>query len=165
MDEPFWTNQKFATVGIALAFLGVAVGIGQWLIPPDQLGREIKLGLIVLACTLGLVGCALLVQAFLPPATNPTKRIVASIRVCGVLGLVGIIVYYQFPILAPSSSGVNVQKESQLTAPAPTQKPSEPAPTIHEKAEPVPSVKPIPPKAAPPAIKKIHPDQNKGNQS
>ena len=45
MDEPFWTNQKFAIVGLALAFLGVAVGIGQWVMPVDQLGGEIKLGL------------------------------------------------------------------------------------------------------------------------
>ena len=132
MDEPFWTNQKFAIVGLALAFLGVAVGIGQWVMPVDKLGGEIKLGLIVLACTLGIVGCALLVQAFLPPATNPRKRFVATIRVCAVLVLIGFIV-------AKSS-----ETEPQAPPPAPIQKPSEPVPTIHEKFEPIPNIKSAP---------------------
>jgi hypothetical protein len=146
MDEPFWTNQKFAVVGIGLAFLGVAVGIGQWLIPPDQLSGEIKFGLIVLACTLAMVGCGLLVQAFLPPATNPTKRLVAAIRVGAVLGLVVIIGYNQFPIKAPSIPAVNPKTDPQSPVPAPIQKPSEVAPTIPEK------VNPAPRKTTPPAL-------------
>lgn len=57
-------------------------------------------------------------------------------------------------VIAPPSSEIKVQKEPQSTAPAPIATQSEPAPPFRENVEPVPSVKPVPHKATPPAIKK-----------
>jgi hypothetical protein len=102
---------------------------------------------------LGFVGCGLLLQAFLPPATNPTKRLVAAIRVCAVVGLIGII-GYKFPIKATPIPAVIPKTEPQSPSLAPTATPSEPIPPFHEKVEPIPSAKPIPPKVTPPIIKK-----------
>lgn len=102
-------------VGSGLACVSVAVGLGQWLIPADTLGDEFRFVLIIVACILGFVGFGLIVHAFLPPITNPQKRLVAVIRIWGVVGIVGILCYHQFsrtilPIasIAPSTKQPDV---------------------------------------------------------
>jgi hypothetical protein len=59
-------------IGAGLACLGIAVGIGQWLIPPDKLVPKIRTGLIVLACVLALAGIVLLLYALLPQWRSST---------------------------------------------------------------------------------------------
>lgn len=50
-------------IGAGLASLGLAVGIGQWLVPADRLGSKIRSGLILLAVVLALVGVGLIAYA------------------------------------------------------------------------------------------------------
>jgi hypothetical protein len=50
-------------VGAAFACLGIAVGIGQWLAPPDTIAYEVKFALVVLAVLLFLAGAGLLIHA------------------------------------------------------------------------------------------------------
>jgi hypothetical protein len=53
-------------IGAGLACVGIAVGIGQWLIPADELAPRVRSSLIAFACASGLIGLGLLGFAFLP---------------------------------------------------------------------------------------------------
>src|SRR5215472_12481386 len=50
-------------IGAGSAFLGIALAIGQWLIPPDRISYGFRFGLVVVSCLLFVVGIVLLGQA------------------------------------------------------------------------------------------------------
>lgn len=52
-------------IGAGLACMGLAVGLGQWLVPADKLGPKTRSGLISLAVVLALVGVCLIAYAVL----------------------------------------------------------------------------------------------------
>ena len=49
-------------IGAALACVGIAVGIGQWLIPPDKISYEIRFTLIIIALLLFAFGLCCLIH-------------------------------------------------------------------------------------------------------
>lgn len=65
-------------IGAGLACVGIAVGLGQWLIPPEVISLKIKAGLIIFACSLAVIGVGLIVYAVIPhnqiPMANPPKQ-------------------------------------------------------------------------------------------
>ncbi|MCI0426916.1 MAG: hypothetical protein L0Z46_02725 [Nitrospiraceae bacterium] len=64
-------------IGAGLACLGIAVAIGQWVIPPDKISPKIRTGLIALAFALALTGSGLLAYALLhrvEPVTTVESR-------------------------------------------------------------------------------------------
>jgi hypothetical protein len=58
-------------VGAGLACMGLAVGIGQWLVPPDKLGSKTRFGLTSLAVVLALVGVCLIAYAVFQSKQTP----------------------------------------------------------------------------------------------
>jgi hypothetical protein len=66
-------------IGAGLACLGIAVGIGQWIIPPANISSRIRICLVVIALILAIIGACLVGYALWPrsqetatvdPATN-----------------------------------------------------------------------------------------------
>lgn len=53
-------------IGAGLALLGIAVGLGQWVLPVDKIASWVRVTLIVFACCAGLVGLGLIVYALSP---------------------------------------------------------------------------------------------------
>lgn len=50
-------------IGAGLACVGIAVGLGQWLIPPDTINSEVRLALVSIALAFGLSGTGVLLHA------------------------------------------------------------------------------------------------------
>jgi hypothetical protein len=50
-------------IGAGLACVGIAVGLGQWLIPPDRISYEVRFTFVAMALVFGLTGLAVLIHA------------------------------------------------------------------------------------------------------
>jgi hypothetical protein len=85
-------------IGTGLACAGLAVAIGQWLIPPDKITHEMKFDLTVVASVLFLVGVSLLVHGFF---TKHLKGKIQSPRL-------GIVLETGKPYLQQNYSTLNV---------------------------------------------------------
>ena len=60
-------------IGAGLACLGIAVGLGQWLVPQEKLSSKVRTGLIVIAFILGIAGLGLIGYELLP--RNPVMPV------------------------------------------------------------------------------------------
>ena len=50
--------------GAGITFVGIAVAVGQWLIPAEKIGYNVRFALIIIACVLLLAGIGLLGHVF-----------------------------------------------------------------------------------------------------
>lgn len=69
-------------IGAGLACLGIAVGLGQWLIPPDKLRPRVRYTLVAFACVSGVIGTGLIVYALFPhSSTQAVSAVPAPVKV------------------------------------------------------------------------------------
>ncbi len=142
-DEPTTHSTGKAIGALTLYLLQWVFTMNPWL--------EFFIWLIIAGLSGHLIWKSRWTKEGLPTSAKIVASFVAAIFI--IFQTVGILKSIKpsepFEVIAPPSSEIKAQKEPQSIAPAPTQKPSEPAPTIPEKAAPVPSVKPVPGKANP----------------
>ena len=50
-------------IGAGLACMGIAVGLGQWLVPPDTINTQLRSGLVLVALAFFLIGVGFLLHA------------------------------------------------------------------------------------------------------
>lgn len=75
-------------IGAGLACLGIAVGIGQWVIPPQKLACGIRNSLIGFACVSCLIGIVLIGYA-IPPHKPEQSNAKPHILMTPFLGIEG----------------------------------------------------------------------------
>jgi hypothetical protein len=130
------SNYIFAALGLA--------GTGAIVIWPDA--KWIGWGFIAIAVIVLVFGIRISDSHF--RIGRPRMNIYFILMGIGALVFVGALAAY----LIDRNRGATVETEPKSIAPAPAAKPSEPAPSVHEKVESAP--KPIPRKDKPPVTKK-----------